>query len=211
MEKEFQKTPEIKRSKSFNYLGTQRKLRELSESFYLEFKINYRFDKIDNNMRKLNVKADEIKESLKNLEDMKYTVNFLFLQNVLKDNSIKGIDKEKFEEMLIKRSYKLFSDLIENDKKNDSENIINIKNEINMSNKKSLNNQEVKINKTNENKIEDEREKLRAQINEENSNKKIKKKYSFTKTASSNTTAATTPTTIIKPFIKNNLHIGSGL
>lgn len=179
MEKEFQKTPEIKRSKSFNYLGTQRKLRELSESFYLEFKINYRFDKIE---RKLNVKADEIKNSL---DDMKYTVNFLFLQNVLKDNSIKGIDKEKFEEMLIKRSYKLFSDLIENDKKNDSENIINIKNEINMSNKKSLNNQEVKINKTNENKIEDEREKLRAQINEENSNKKIKKKYSFTKRSKS--------------------------
>ena len=186
MEKEFQKTPEIKRSKSFNYLGTQRKLRELSESFYLEFKINYRFDKIDNNMRKLNVKADEIKESLKNLEDMKYTVNFLFLQNVLKDNSIKGIDKEKFEEMLIKRSYKLFSDLIENGKKNDSENIINIKNEINMSNKKSINNQEDKINKTNENKIEDEREKLRAQINEENSNKKINKKYSFTKRKSKN-------------------------
>ena len=159
MKKEFQKTPAIKRSKSFNNLWPERKLRELSYSFYLQIKINSRFDRIDNNMRNLNVKADEIKNSL---EDMKYTVNYIFLLNVLKDNPIKGIDKKKFEEMLTKRSYKLSSDLMENDKKNDSENIINIKNEINMAKEKSPNNQEVQINKTNENKIEDKRRKSKA-------------------------------------------------
>ena len=76
-----------------------------------------------------------MKDSLDNvnntLEEMKDTIGSLFLINAMKESSYQYDDKNSIDNLISKRCNQILKKLIENDKKNNNKNEIDIKNENN--------------------------------------------------------------------------------
>jgi len=83
-----------------------------------------------------------MKDSLDNvnntLEEMKDTIGSLFLINAMKESSYQYDDKNSIDNLISKRCNQILKKLIENDKKNNNKNEIDIKNENNIINEKNI-------------------------------------------------------------------------
>ena len=144
IEKKFDLLPEldqkiekhlIKRSKSTNLFKVKKKLDEIGDSFYIKFQIESRFNKIDNNIQEMKDSLDNVNNTL---EEMKDTIGSLFLINAMKESSYQYDDKNSIDNLISKRRNQILKKLIENDKKNNNKNEIDIKNENNIINEKNI-------------------------------------------------------------------------
>ena len=83
-----------------------------------------------------------MKDSLDNvnntLEEMKDTIGSLFLINAMKESFYQLDDKNSIDNLISKRCNQILKKLIENDKKNNNKNEIDIKNENNIINEKNI-------------------------------------------------------------------------
>ena len=83
-----------------------------------------------------------MKDSLDNvnntLEEMKDTIGSLFLINAMKESSYQYDDKNSIDNLISKRCNQILKKLIENDKKNNNKNEIDIKNENNIIKEKNI-------------------------------------------------------------------------
>ena len=125
----------IKRSKSTNLFKVKKKLNEIGDSFYIKFQIESRFNKIDNNIQEMKGSLDNVNNTL---GEMKYTIDSLFLINVMKESFYQLDDKNSIDNLISNRCNQILKELMENDKKNKNKNEIDIKNENNIINEKNI-------------------------------------------------------------------------
>ena len=173
----------IKRSKSTNLFKVKKKLNEIGDSFYIKFQIESRFNKIDNNIQEMKGSLDNVNNTL---GEMKYTIDSLFLINVMKESFYQLDDKNSIDNLISNRCNQILKELMENDKKNKNKNEIDIKNENNIINEKNIKikeSQKQNVDSKNTD-IKNEKSfhgtKSNVSINQKNKNKN-KNRFSFTK------------------------------